>query len=528
MRFLLVNPFYPVSECPSPPLGLSFLAAALERADIETKILDLVVTPYSRDRLQKVIEDFSPDIIGSTAVTMTYDFAAGLIRDVKALAPEIKTVMGGPHVTFCAAETMALLPELDFIVMGEGEEAIVQLTRAVERGRGFEEIEGLAFRRDGRVAITGVRTPGLDVNDLAPPARHLVPLGRYRAMNLAIGMTTSRGCPFNCIFCVGRKMVGAKVRYRDPLKVVDELEYLGSLGFPQVNIADDLFTANKKHCFGVCDEILRRGLKIKWTSFARVDTVVPEVMVRMKEAGCTAVSFGVETGNPQIMKTIKKGITLEQVEKAVKMCADAGILPHASFILGLPGETPATVEETVAFGEKIKSYGTAYGFHLLAPFPGTEIRDKAEEYGIRVLTNDWTQYHANRAIVETPEAPAALLDAVAGKWEKEFQDYLVLIKEKMKLGTATEEEAWPLVNLERTVLIYDLMMDEFMEKKASWPAAETPGDEQALDRLISLAAEHAGKDRTIAEGAFKNAFEKNNIRRRDENGRLRWEWVDYL
>ena len=528
MRFLLINPFYPVSECPSPPLGVAFLAAALERADIETRVLDLVVSPYGKGRLREVIEDFSPDIIGSTSVTMSYDFAADLIRDVKSVDSGIKTVMGGPHVTFCARETMDQVPELDYIVLGEGEEAIVQLVRAIEAGRGFDRIMGLAYRDNGSVEITGVRPPGLDVNDLAVPARHLIPLGRYRALNLAISMTTSRGCPFNCIFCVGRKMVGAKVRYRDPIKVVDELEYLGSLNFPQVNIADDLFTANKKHCFGVCDEILRRGLNIKWTSFARVDTVAPEVLVKMKEAGCTAVSFGVETGNPEIMKTIKKGITLEQVEKAVQMCADAELLPHASFILGLPGETPETIRETVAFGEKLKTYGTAYGFHLLAPFPGTVIREKADEYGIKILTDDWSQYHANSAIVETQEAPAAMLDSVAGDWSREFDQYLEEIKGKMEAGTATEEEAWPLVNLERTVLIYDLMMDEFLETKCAWDAEETPGREAALEKLISLAAEHSGKDRSIAEGAFTGAFEKKNIKCLEENGRIRWEWVDYL
>jgi radical SAM superfamily enzyme YgiQ (UPF0313 family) len=183
----------------------------------------------------------------------------------------------------------------------------------VETGQGFEDIVGLAYRKDGQIVTNGVRPPGIDVNTLPIPARHLLPLGRYRTLGMAISMTSSRGCPFNCIFCVGRKMVGAKVRYRDPIKVVDELEYLAGLGFSQINMADDLFTANKKHCFAVCDEIMRRGLKTKWTSFARVDTVSLDVLKAMKTAGCSAVSFGVETGNKEILKTIKKGITLDQV-----------------------------------------------------------------------------------------------------------------------------------------------------------------------------------------------------------------------
>ena len=158
------------------------------------------------------------------------------------------------------------------------------------------------------------------------------------------------------------------------LRVVDELEYLNSLNFHQINIADDLFTANKKHCLAVCNEIIRRGLTLKWTSFARVDTVSKDLLATMKSAGCEAVSFGIESANPDILKTIQKGITLPQVVNAVKMCQQVGIIPYASFILGLPGETPQTIKDTLDFGERLKEQGMLYGFHLLAPFPGTEIR----------------------------------------------------------------------------------------------------------------------------------------------------------
>jgi len=142
-------------------------------------------------------------------------------------------------------------------------------------------------------------------------------------------------------------MVGAKVRYRDPVKVVDEMESLAAYGFNQINLADDLFTANAGHCTAVCDEIMKRGLTVKWTSFARVDTVSLTVLEKMKTAGCTAVSFGVETGSPTILKTIRKGITLDQVIAAVNLCTRAGLQPYASFILGLPGETEQTLQETL-------------------------------------------------------------------------------------------------------------------------------------------------------------------------------------
>ena len=191
----------------------------------------------------------------------------------------------------------------------------------------------------------------------------------------------------------------------------------------------------------MCDEIIKRRLKLTWTSFARVDTVTEEILTRMQAAGCSAVSFGVESGNPQILKTIKKGITREQVMAAVKMCRRAGITPFASFILGLPGETPQTIQETLDFGEQLKDLGLSFGFHLLAPFPGTEIRADSHRYGIKILTDDWSQYHANRAIVETASVDRQMLDQIVITWENEFNQLLADIKQRMQTAEASAEEA---------------------------------------------------------------------------------------
>jgi anaerobic magnesium-protoporphyrin IX monomethyl ester cyclase len=529
MRFLLVNPFYPISETPSPPLGLAFLGAALEQAGIETQVLDLVVYPYSREMLQDLLAEFKPDIVGSTCVTMSFDEAIKVLRDIKDIDPSIATAMGGPHVTFRAEETLAENPFVDYIMQGEGEEAIVELTRAVETGQGFDDIVGLAYRKDGQIVSNGIRPPGIDVNSLPIPARHLLPLGRYRTLGMAISMTSSRGCPFNCIFCVGRKMVGAKVRYRDPIKVVDELGYLAGLGFTQINMADDLFTANKKHCFAVCDEIMRRGIKTKWTSFARVDTVSLDVLKAMKDAGCSAVSFGVESGNQEILKTIKKGITLDQVIKAVEMCNEAGMIPHASFILGLPGETPRTIQESVAFGDKIKEMGVSHGFHLLAPFPGTEVRDRADEYGLEILTNDWREYHANRAIVRTPEATPEMLNQVVLEWEEEFDKYLGFIKERREKGLTDEEESWPLDNLERIVLIYELMMNRIIEEHGRWPVWEQPSDDDGpVQSLVGRVAALTEEPENLVDHTLRYAIEHGHLRYDTMDDHTVFSWVDYL
>lgn len=529
MRFLLINPYYALSETPSPPLGIAFLAGALEAAGIEVRVLDYVVFPYSKDLLARELAAFSPDIVGATSVTMTFDDAIAVIKDVRHIDPDVVTVMGGPHVTFCASETLATFPELDIIVLGEGEETVVELTHAIERGNDPRDIPGLVYRKGSETVDNGFRERWVDINALPAPARHLLPLGRYRALGMAIGMTTSRGCPFNCIFCVGRKMVGAKVRYRHPQKVVDELEYLNTLGFPQINLADDLFTANARHCIDICDEIIRRKLQVTWTSFARVDTVSREMLAKMREAGCHTVSFGVESGNAGILKTIKKGITIQQVIKAVDLCNEVGMAPHASFILGLPGETPETLNETIDFGETLKSMGVSHGFHLLAPFPGTAVRERSEAYGIKILTDDWSQYHANRAIVETSTVTREMMDERVVDWEKVFGDFLDDIKIRMEQGKATEDETWQLVNLERTVLIYDLMMARGIEEKGTWPVdGHPPGDTASLTTLSHRLAGMTKYSREEIFDALEHTMEKGNLARREENGNVHWEWVDYL
>ena len=528
MRFLLVNPYYPISETPSPPLGLAFLAAALERAGVEVKLLDLVVFPYSKEMLQTVLDDFSPHMVGITCVTMSFDHAIGVIKDVKSIGPHILTVMGGPHATFCAEETLEAFPDLDMIVLGEGEETIVELVREAEKGRDWSKIEGLVYRDGLEIVSTGFRRPIVDVDALPVPARHLIPLGRYRALSMPISMTTSRGCPFKCIFCVGRKMVGPKVRYRNPQAVVDEMAYLNTLEFHQINLADDLFTANAKHCLGVCNEIIDRNLKIEWTSFGRVDTVSMEVLDKMKEAGCQAISFGVESANAEILKTIRKGITTDQVISAVEMCNDAGIMAHISFILGLPGETPETLKETVDFGEKLRDLGAYHGFHLLAPFPGTAVREESEKYGIKILTNDWKQYHANRAIVETSSVSEAMLNETVMEWEKEFDGRLGEIKRLMEKGEATKEEAWQLQKLEHTVLIYDLMMGRVLEEKGFWEIKDRADSGDILKKLIKRIEGLIDYSHGQISDTLNFSLEKGYLKHKEEKSQIRWQWVDFL
>jgi radical SAM superfamily enzyme YgiQ (UPF0313 family) len=528
MRVLLINPFYPISETPSPPLGLAYLAAALEEAGVDVRVLDLVVHPYSEQMLATLLEEFKPALVGLTAVTMNVDRALSVVKDVKRLAPRVVTVLGGPHVTFSPSETLKACPGLDVAALGEGERTIVELSAAVEAGAGLGKVKGIAYRAGSGCRLTPRRGFIRDLDRLPMPARRLLPLGRYRALGMPISMTTSRGCPHACIFCVGRRMVGARVRFRSPARVADELALLAGLGFHQVNMADDLFTADPRRCMAVCDEVLRRGIGIKWTSFARVDTVSSELLAKMKAAGCTAVSFGMESGSAEILAATRKGITLEQAVAAVGMCTEAGVIPFASFILGLPGETPDTLRETIAFGRRLEEKGLMYGFHILAPFPGTEVRERAAELGLRIFTQDWSCYHANRAVAETPSVSRQMLDKIAVEWEDRFNRYLGGIRDRMQTGQAGADEVRQLTSLERIVLVYDLMMKNAVERVGTWTDGLEVNPGECLRTLIRRVDAAAPHGREKIQGALEAAANEGNLVCERTGGEVRWKWKDYL
>ena len=335
MKVLLINPPYPFEESPTPPFGLISLAAFLLKEGVDVRIEDYIVQPYSRERVKKTLNEFKPDVVGATAVTMTVNRALAILKDYKDENPDIITVMGGPHVTFDADNILLHNGHVDYIVRGEGEITFTEMLRAIDMGVPVDKVQGISYHKNGMVTHNENRPLIPDINILPYPARHLVSLSKYRAMGFPINMVTSRGCPNKCIFCVGSRMVGRKVRYFDVNRVVDEFELLSTMRFKQVNIVDDLFTANKKRCAAICDEIMRRGIRHPWVAFARVDTVSKELLESLKAAGCTTLCFGIESGN-QEMLTASKDITLEKCRNAVALCNDVGIEPMTSYILGLP------------------------------------------------------------------------------------------------------------------------------------------------------------------------------------------------
>ena len=520
MKVLLINPPYPFEESPTPPFGLMSLAAYIREKGVEVKIEDYIIIPYSIERVRRTIAEFKPDIIGATGVTMNIKSALSILRDFRNEAPHSVIVMGGPHVTFDAESILHDHAHVDYIVRGEGEITFHELIRALEQGKDADVIAGLSFRKDGRLVHNEIRNFIEDINILPYPARDLVELNKYRALGFPINMITSRGCPHKCIFCVGSKMVGRRVRYYDVKRVVDEFELLSKMGFSQINIVDDLFTSHKNRCIEICREINRRGIRHQWTAFARVDTVSKDLLDAMKEAGCTMLCFGIESGNQEILDTVKKKITLEKCEEAVRLCNEAGIAAMASYILGLPGETADTIKATMDFAKKLTPH---YGYHILAPFPGTEVRDMRENYGIRVLTDDWDRYDANQCVSDTGLVQHEVIDSIVAEFNSGIKEYVTSAIHRKQRGEMLSPDDDKMVwNISRFFVTRDIIAKELVE---NYPGINGGAEASAVwDDFTDFVVRDTGHPTEITREIVENMAKKGALAVRDNGGRLSVFW----
>jgi radical SAM superfamily enzyme YgiQ (UPF0313 family) len=524
LRVALVATPYPLEENPSPPLGVTYAAAAFVAAGADVRIFDYIVSGYSREKISRQLDHFQPDAVGATSVTMNFYEAQKILHDVKSCNPEIITMMGGPHASFAAEQILCQYPEIDLILIGEAEDTIAEITPVLKQKNKWSDIRGLAYRENGDVIITGKRPFIDDVDRINLPARRLLPISRYRALGFPVSMITSRGCPNACIFCLGRKMVGAKIRRRAADRVLDEIEQILDFGFERINIADDLFTSDKKIVLEICQGINKRNLKFGWSAFARVDTVNPEILASMAAAGCDSVSFGVETGDPQMLKRIRKGIKLEHAAPAVQMCKDAGIVPHVSFIVGLPGETPETMQ---ASDRLARSLNVLYGYHYLAPFPGTTVREQIEKYDLEILTDDWAKYDANDAIVRTKALVPEDIRAFVARYDEEmYTDW-----EKLLAGYVNKTNA-PLENMRvegywRMHLTYKILKNDLVEKYGLIETALCDGSqENALRELSNRIIVETGAEPQIVNHTMTDFARRGYITAKMSDEGCCWMWSD--
>ncbi|MDP6847245.1 MAG: radical SAM protein [Kiritimatiellia bacterium] len=367
----------------NPSLGVLYVAGYLEKhTNHEVCVIDAPVEELDAAGLKRRIADFKPDVVGITAMTMTLLCVLETASIVKSVDPGIRVVLGGPHVHLYPDETIRL-PNIDFLVLGEGEEAFKELLDNIDDMSALSNTPGLVFMDGDSILNTGVRPAIQDLDALPFPARHLVPYKKYSSILAGAGLVTtiftSRGCPYKCSFC-DRPHLGKRFRARSAGNVVDEIQQCVEMGITEFLVYDDTFTVNKKRVVAICDEIVARGLKISFDVRARVDTVDDEVLVKLKLAGCQAVHYGIEAGTAKILEILNKGITIERARDVFAMTRKHGIQILAYFMIGSPTETR---EDILTTFKVMRSLAPDY-VHLtvLTPFPGTEIYRMGLEEGV--------------------------------------------------------------------------------------------------------------------------------------------------
>lgn len=374
LNIILINPPQ-FTRYPQPPLGLALIAAILEKAGYPVKLIDASALEIMPGDITGMVA--GADIIGITAMTPTIGAALDIVRHLKRANHDLKIVMGGPHATLLPEETLASCPEIDILIRGEGDETVIELLRALEDKRPLDSIAGISYRSDGKIIQTADRASTVDMDSLPYPAYHLLPWQKYKphpphgmAMPFA-AIVTSRGCPYRCAYC-SKPVFGSKFRAYSPDRVVEEMAYLKDrFGAREIAFYDDSFTLDKKRVHAISEKIVSTGLKMAWTCETRVNLVDRELLRHMKQAGCYAVAYGIESASPEIIKTLQKDITLAQVEEAVRDSREAGLQVVGYFMLGSPGDNPETIRQTIDFSKRLKVDFAQ--FSVTTPFPGTEL-----------------------------------------------------------------------------------------------------------------------------------------------------------
>ncbi|MFC1756655.1 B12-binding domain-containing radical SAM protein [Patescibacteria group bacterium] len=378
-----------------PPLGLLYLAGYLKKhSNHELKIIDAQVEKLNYQKLQEKIKKYSPDVVGITTMTFTLLDVLKTAEISKRVSPQVKIVLGGPHVHIYPEETINL-KDVDFVVSGEGEETFHKLLENINNSDELKKISGLVFKHNGEIINTGIKKYCEDLDSLPFPPREMLPYKKYFSLlakkSPITTMFTSRGCPFQCAFC-DRPNMGKIFRKRSAENVVDEMEECLNLGIKEIFVYDDTFTVDNQRVIDICEEILRRKLKFSWDIRARVDTVNEEVLKLLKKAGCERIHYGVEGGTPKILKVLNKNINLEQVLKIFKLTKKMGIDTLAYFMIGSPTETKEDILETIKFAKKLNP--DFVQITLLTPFPATRVYNWALEQ--KVFENDyWLEFAKN-------------------------------------------------------------------------------------------------------------------------------------
>ncbi|MFC1804801.1 B12-binding domain-containing radical SAM protein [Candidatus Omnitrophota bacterium] len=401
-KIILINPSYSDSlsmirgsAWMAMPMGLLYLAAALEREGHAVKVIDMQISGSAVPDIKAIIEKEKPSFVGITAVTAMINRALVLCKIVKEINQDIYTLLGGSHPTALPMETINH-QAVDIVISGEGEVSICEVVDFLSKHPGrIGEVKGIYYKKEGSAIFAGERKVLEDLDSLPFPAWHLVDLKSYRhplaRSNSFASVLTSRGCPRKCTFC-SRGVFANTYRMRSAGNVLEEISRLmEKFDVNEIHFVDDTFTLDRKHIEGICRGIIDRSWKLRWATpnGVQVNTLDEELLLMMKRAGCYSLSFGVESGNQETLDSVKKGQKLEKIKQVFDICHRIGIETVAFIIIGFPNEGRKEIDQTLRFLKEIRA--DIADIHLLIPLPGTELFEQLNAKGY-IIERDWSKY----------------------------------------------------------------------------------------------------------------------------------------
>jgi magnesium-protoporphyrin IX monomethyl ester (oxidative) cyclase len=459
----VISQKFPIDVNPLPPLGLGYIAAVMEKMGLEIKIVDCLMEGWhyrkniglnririglEEGEIKKIIEDFSPDLVGvNNLFSRQYKEAHSIYQLAKEVDNNIITVAGGPHPTVMAEFTLRD-PKVDYVVLGEGEIVIEKLIAGLNKGdiEKIRGIDGLGYKEDGEIIVNPKTTFIEDLDKLPFPARHLLNMEKYFGLEASHGkrrhkrfspIVTSRGCAAKCTFCTAYKVWGRKYRMRSPENVIEEMKELkNEYGIEELLIEDDNITLNPKRAERLFDLMIKEKLDLQWDTPNGVAayTLNKDLIRKMKEAGCYKINLAVESGNQQtLLNVIKKPLMLTKVKEIVDWCREIDLEVGMFLVFGMPGDTLRGMWDSIKFAKKIKIY---YPFISIAtPYPGSEIYKICEEEGYFAKEYSLENLYIRNPTIRTENFRPyqVMLLLFVGKWYLRFSKIIdSLLKSKTR------------------------------------------------------------------------------------------------
>jgi radical SAM superfamily enzyme YgiQ (UPF0313 family) len=368
MKILLIYPFplYDRSheeDIKPVPIGVYYIGSVLRENGYDVEVLNWYNIHKTPQKITEALLEKKPDIIGFSILNANRWGGIEVAQIAKEINPDIKIVFGGVAPTFLWKHFLKYFPQIDFIVIGEGEYVFLNLVKLIEKGNygRLKNVEGIALRQNGKIIKTKPPRPIQNLDELPIPGKYF----KYQHV------TSSRGCPWKCTFCGSPRFWGRKIRFHSPENFVRHIELLYNKGITFFYVSDDNFTINKNRVIEICKMILDKDLKITWAAISRVNYVDEDMLYWMRKAGCIQISYGIESGSEKIRGLLNKNVKTDQIKSAFSLTQEHGIIARAYFIYASPEESWETIQETIDLIHQIKPLICV--LYILEIYPGTKL-----------------------------------------------------------------------------------------------------------------------------------------------------------